>query len=68
MLVTVTYFNHRTQQQERRDHTVPDYTTPTIEAVVDLFDAQVGTVLKVEGNGGCLHRSMALPSDLMRMP
>jgi hypothetical protein len=65
MIVSVTYVNPLLRQQERRDHEVADLERSTIEAVVDLFDSQVGTVLSVYAEGRCLHRSAARLSDFL---
>ena len=63
--ITISYFNARLRQPERRDHVVPDLDTPTLQAAVDLFDAQMGTVLSVWSGERCLHRSGVLVSDLL---
>ncbi len=63
--VTVRFFNARLRQAEKREHTVTDFERPTIEAVVDLFDAQFGTVLSVWAGDRCLHRSAVQFSDLL---
>lgn len=63
--VTITFFNHRTQAAESRRHQVADLERATIERVVDLFDAQVGTVLSVYADSRCLHRSAVDLDDLL---
>jgi len=63
--VTVVYFNHRLQVQESRGHQVPDLERVSLEAVVDLFNAQIGTVLAVYHDETCLYRSGVVISDLI---
>ena len=62
--VRIVYFNHRLHSQESRDHDVADLSRASLEALVDLFNAQVGTVLAVFHGETCVHRSAVQVSDL----
>ena len=63
--IVITFFNYRTKSTEARRHQVADLERATIEGVVDLFDAHVGTVLSVYADQHCLHRSAIDLGDLL---
>ena len=44
--LTIVY-RDRQQREQTRQHTVPDLSPATIEQTVDLYEGQIGTVLRV---------------------
>ena len=62
---TVVYFNHRLMVEESRDHQIADLSRASLETLVDLFTAQVGTVFAIYLDTKCVYRSSVLISDLI---
>lgn len=67
MKVTVRYFNHTAGQPETREHELADMSPASIQAVVDLFDAQVDTVLDIHNEIGVqIYKAMVNEDDLRK--
>ena len=53
--LTVIY-RDRQQHEQTRQHTVPNLLTDTIDQMVDLFEGQIGTVVRVSYEGRILYQ------------
>jgi hypothetical protein len=55
MTVTVSFIN-RQNQREQREQEIADLSKASVDAIVDTFEGQIGTVASVDHNGRNLYR------------